>query len=489
EPTRVTIPTDPRHENPSAIPMPEAIGEVTPFRYAEIEPAGDLNPDAFRQITVHYPFDDNAASFESSSDVLNAVWELCHYTIKATTFCGVYVDGDRERIPYEGDAYINQLGHYTCDREYQLARYTHEYLLQRPTWPTEWHLHSVMMAWADYLYSGEAQSLAAFYDTLALKTLADLARPDGLISTESDHCDEAFERKLGLHREGHAACDGLRDLVDWPPGSFTDGGTGERDDHKMQPINTVVNAFHIHTLRLMANIADALGRDADREQWSVRAEKAEISLNEKLFDQGRGIYIDGEGSDHASLHSNMFPLAFGLVPRDRQASVIGFVRSRGMACSVYGAQHLLDGLYRHRQADHGLALMTATHDHSWWHMREVGSTMTLEAWDHRYKNNLDWSHAWGAAPANILPRWVLGVRPLAPGFTRLLIDPQPAGLAHVAGVTPTPLGPVKVAVESSATDRRQLTVTVPDGATATVNLGDDLTVPAVGPGEHVFTVG
>ena len=127
-----------------------------------------------RQIAVSYPFDDGAASFASSSRVLNDVWELCRYSIKATTFCGVYVDGDRERIPYEGDAYINQLGHYCVDREFTLARSTHEYLLDYPTWPTEWASHSVLMAWADYLYTGTSSSIEAYYDEPARQ---DAARP------------------------------------------------------------------------------------------------------------------------------------------------------------------------------------------------------------------------------------------------------------------------------------------------------------------------
>ena len=159
---RIKIPSEERNTGPAAIKMPDYIGEVYPFRYAEIENAANIDPHAIRQIFVHYPFDDNASSFESSDDVLNAVWELCKYSIKATTFCGVYVDGDRERIPYEGDAYINQLGHYCVDQEYDFARYSHEYMIQKPTWCTEWHLHSVMMAWADYMYSGETASLEAF---------------------------------------------------------------------------------------------------------------------------------------------------------------------------------------------------------------------------------------------------------------------------------------------------------------------------------------
>ena len=59
-------------------------------------------------------------------------------------------------------------------------------------------------------------------------------------------------------------------------------------------------------------------------------------------------------------------------------------------------------------------------------MIELGSTMTLEAWDVKYKGNLTWNHAWGAAPANIVPRFLMGVRPLTPGYERILVQPQPA---------------------------------------------------------------
>jgi hypothetical protein len=41
--------------------------------------------------------------------MLDRVWDLCHYSIKATTFAGVFVDGDRERLACEADAYLTQL--------------------------------------------------------------------------------------------------------------------------------------------------------------------------------------------------------------------------------------------------------------------------------------------------------------------------------------------------------------------------------------------
>jgi hypothetical protein len=92
-----------------AILMPGYTGEVTPFRYCELEGyRGDIRTgDVVRQ-SVHYPFNEQASYFFSSDTVLNQVWDLCKYSIKATSFAGTYVDGDRERIPYEADALINQ---------------------------------------------------------------------------------------------------------------------------------------------------------------------------------------------------------------------------------------------------------------------------------------------------------------------------------------------------------------------------------------------
>jgi len=467
---RLVIPPDERNTRPGAIPMPDRVGEVLPFRYAEIERGAKVDPDAIRQVFVHYPFDDDAASFECSSPVLNGVWDLCKHTIKASTFCGVYVDGDRERIPYEGDAYINQLGHYRMDREYDFARRSHEYMVRNPTWCTEWHMHSVMMAWMDALYSGETASLEAFYDELRVKTLMGFAREDGLIGVDPALRTPEMEERLRPHFESGVIKSNIRDVLDWPPGSFTDGGTGERDNHEMVPINTVTNAFHCHALALMARIAGLLGRDGDRAFFAGRAARVATRINELLFDDARGIYVDGEASTHSSLHSNMFMLAFDLVPEVRKQSVVAFVKSRGMACSVYGAQHLLEGLYRNSEGQYALELMTAEHDRGWWNMIRVGSTMTMEAWDVKYKRNLDWNHAWGAAPANIVGRHLLGVRPLEPGFVRTVIRPQPGALEHAAGTVPTALGPVDVELRNDPGGPFELTVETPPGMSARVGI-------------------
>ena len=441
---RVETPVDERNTSGAAVLLPPEFGVVLPFRYVEI--IGAAAPPAANdlvQVRLEYPFDDSAASFRSSAPDLDAVWEFCKYSIRATTFCGVYVDGDRERIPYEADAYINQLGHYAVDREFALARHSHEYLLAQPTWPTEWKSHSVMMAWADYEATGDTRSLNRSYDILSReKIYLDHARADGLVNTSD-----------------------LRDLVDWPP--------GERDDYDFRPVNTVVNAFHCHTLTLMSRIARVLGHNADATKFETAATTARASFHRVFFNPATGRYRDGEGSAHEAFHASLFALAFGLVPAEARRGVVNFLKGRGMACSVYAAQYLLEAFFEAGEAMHAIELMTSRGDRSWHNMLRQGATITWEAWDNRFKPNQDWNHAWGAAPANIIPRYVLGVRPLSPAYGRVLIAPQPGPLQELHGTVPTIRGPIRVDAVRSSTRGWEVDCQVPPGVIVDLRVPQD----------------
>lgn len=459
DPVVVTLP--PNHRNtthPSAVHVPAPLPEVVPFRWLEIEGL-DAEPaaGAVARDTLRVPCDRSVATFTCDEPDLERVWRLCADTVDATTFLGVFVDGDRERIAYEGDAWINQLSHRALDRTPATTRATIAHLLRLPTWPTEWQLHFPLMAWEDWWWTGDARALERWRDDLAVRTLTELDRGDGLITTRGTVTPDLLKR-LRLDR--------LEDLVDWPPGSFTAGGTGERDGHEMPAVNTVVNAFYAEACRAMAAIDTALGRHRDAAVWTKRSRRTTRAINTLFWNDKHGAYVDGEGSRHPAQHSTLFPLAFGLVPAKRVARALDHVISRGMACSVYAAQHLLDGLYRHGRADAALDLMLARHDRSWLRMLEVGSTMTLEAWDWRYKNNLDWNHAWATAPLNVCARWILGVQPAAAGCAQLAVHPQPGRLRTVAGRVPTMRGTVAVTLSHEPGVRCEATLELPANATA-----------------------
>lgn len=465
---RIKIKKDKRNTGSAAVLIPEYVGEVVPFRYCEIEGyEAPLSPASVVRETVHYPFDETASSFRCSNDTLNQIWELCKYSVRATSFSGIYVDGDRERIPYEADALINQLCHYGVDREYAIARRSHEYLLQHPTWPTEWILQALSIAWYDYLYTGDSRSLESSYELLKPRILMALREKNGLISTTTGLQTDDFLRSIRFKGQ-------IRDIVDWPHTGILGLGKkqgGEDDGFAFTDYNVVTNAWHYAALKQMEGIAGALGKQDDVAFYASESDAFKKRFIRSFFDVRKGYFTDGlaADTDHASLHGNMFPLAFDLVPAGKKQNVVDFIQTRGMACSVYGSQFLMDALYEANDAEYALHMLTKTDDRSWYNMIRVGSTISLEAWDNKYKPNQDWNHAWGAAPANIIPRRLMGVEPLTPGFGTARIKPQLASLEWAEATIPTIRGAIRMEVENKA-DAYILKVTIPANMDAEVYL-------------------
>ncbi len=439
----VAPPVNARNTMAPAVWSPAPWGVLTPFRWVEVEGwPTELRADQIRRRAA---FDstwvDDAATFHSSDPMLDKVWDLCHYSIKATTFAGVFVDGDRERLAYEADAYLTQLSYYAGNADPRISRATFDHLMKFPTWPSEWAPQMVFIAYADWMETGDTAWLAEHYEGLKTKLLDKRIGPDGLVTSTPNQI-----------RNG--------DIVDWPG--------HERDDYVFTRVNTVVNAFHLHALEEMSQLAEALGKTKEADEFSEQERTAQATFQKKLFDPARGLYRDGAETDHASLHANLFPLAFGLVPADKRPNIAQWLAGRGMAGSVYAAQYLLEALFENGEDADALALVTAPGDRSWRHMVESGATITWEAWDQKYKPNQDWNHAWGAAPANLLPRFVLGAKPLTAGWGRALIQPHPGTLTNAEGRMPTPRGELSVGWKRDK--NFTLTLTLPAGMTAKVEL-------------------
>jgi hypothetical protein len=134
--------------------------------------------------------------------------------------------------------------------------------------------------------------------------------------------------------------------------------------------------------------------------------------------------------------------------------------------------------------------------------------MTTEAWDTRYKPNQDWNHAWGAAPANIIVRKLMGVEPLTPAFETVQIKPQPDTLRQASLQVATLRGPIAVSFDNQP-DRFRLRVTLPGNTNGVIYLprktaksrvrrygkpikataeGDFWKIDVVGAGAHEFEV-
>jgi hypothetical protein len=441
-------------------PPAATYGIVSPFRYLELSglPAGvTLTTNDITQQRLQTQFDDNAATFNSSSAALNQVWSLCKASMKALTFDGIYVDGDRERTPYEADTYMHMMSSYAVNNDFTMPRCTFEYLTNHLTWPTEWPMHMVFAAWADYQQTGDLYLMTKYYGFLTNKCmLLANAGANGLVQSYPE---------TGNTAEG--------DIIDWY--RIGSDGIGNTDSYVPGATNAVINAFYYRCLTIMMQVAQLTGHSADSANFALRASQVYGNYNKVFWNTGSQSYIDSEGTTHSSAHANFFPLAFGLVPANNQAAVVSFLNSRvaannGMPPGVYGAQYMLEGMFLAGDTDAALGLITTNGPRGWLNMINIGSTITDEAWSLANKANEDWNHAWGAAAGNIIPRYVLGLRPLTAGYGQILIQPQLGQtLSYLQGTIPTIRGPVSIQV-SNAPGQFQLLLNIPGNVTATVML-------------------
>lgn len=482
--------------------LPGSIKSLMPFREVEIIGyEGELNVDDIIQLAVHYPFDENSFFFETDNIDLNRVVELSRHTSVATTYSRLFIDGDRERLPYEADAYIQLLSNAAISNDYAIAKYTLNYLLKNSTWPTEWQLQTVLIAHAYYMYSGDKNTILSIYSLLEKKLLSPLINERGLLSTDIDLQSDSFLKQLGVKYK-------LQDVVDWPISERADytqqkapnflyktakyyakllrrnvvsifdlplalneynEDTSYADSERFQihTTNSVVNMFRYGALEKLADLSCKLEIFDKCRFYTQQAESFLKLLNDNYYNSSAGLYSDIPHGENFSFHSNLFALYFGLTKNSQR--IEEFLEASGMAGSVYSSQFLLEGFFKEGRNNHAIHLLTNKTDRGWLNMMSnLDSTMTAEAWNFDIKPNMDLNHGWGTAPLNTAVRYIAGIRPTEPGFKRFVISPQIGDLKKIILKTPTLKGVVSLHLEALDDSTRIMNFTVPQDSIADV---------------------
>jgi alpha-L-rhamnosidase len=426
------------------------------FRYVElIGSPVEITADNVAGIALRQAFDDNAAGFTSSNPFLNELYAFAKYTVKATNQ-DVWTDSQaRERGPYEGDAIINMASANAFSANYSIGRHSHEYLINNPTWPQEYKLFSVEMAWTDYLYTGDRHSLDKYYAKLKSKFPG------------------TFNPELGLVSVAYTGSSD-RVLIDWPG--------GERDNYRLQACTTGYNAVYAGACRAMAAIAEALGNETDRLFYQNRADTIRAALIRRLYNPEKGAFDDsmnenGALSEHYSQHATAYALAYGIYDSpemaDRLAAYID--NQGGFKTSIYAAFFVLRGLYNAGAGDVAMKLMADEDEHkirTWAHViRQLNATISPEAWDPANKSNMTFSHPWGSAPAAAIAQGMFGIRPIAPSFETFQIRFQPGGVQRAEIKIPTLRGTIQAAYNlNSGENGLTAEVVIPANTKAEISL-------------------
>lgn len=200
-------------------------------------------------------------------------------------------------------------------------------------------------------------------------------------------------------------------LGDWvPPG-------------KTAPTEVTSTGYYYADARIVARAAEILGKTEDARKYSELAESIKAAFNKRFFQPETGSYSNGTQTALAT------PLNWGLVPAEHRQKLVDLLvaevekKNGHLDTGILGTKYLLNVLLDNGRADVAYRVASQTTYPSWGHWIEQGATTLWEAWDGTASRN----HIMFGDISAWFYRALAGIRPDAPGFKRIRIQPQVVG--------------------------------------------------------------
>ncbi|MCT9623587.1 family 78 glycoside hydrolase catalytic domain [Pseudarthrobacter equi] len=463
------------------------------FRYAEVTGwPGTLTADDLEAVVVHSDLE-RTGTFECSNELVNQlhrniVWGLRGNFLDLPTDC----PQRDERLGWTGDiavfaptaAYLYNVKGFLQDWLLDLAAEQKaqdglvpitvpdvlKYCPQPAEFPAPessalWSEASVWVPWALWEAYGDLSVLKNQYESMAAHT----RRVEGLLSP------------AGLWDSGFQFGDWL------DPDAAPDQPWAAKADTAV-----VATACMYRTARLTAQAAGLLGKYDDEASFDALAARVRNAFAEH--------YVAADGtisSDCTTVYALAIAFDVLLTPELREFAgnrLAELVRDNGYRVSTgfAGTPFITHALTDTGHVDEAYRLLLEEGCPSWLYPVTMGATTVWERWDSMLPDGTinpgemtSFNHYALGAVADWMHKAIGGIRPLEPGYARVLIQPQPGeGIEWAATSLKTPHGEVRTAWKSDGGGFR-LEATVPDGVAADVVLPDGARHGVTG-GTHLF---
>lgn len=355
-----------------------------------------------------------------------------------------------EQLMYVGDGRLEMLVNYTMSADDRLPRRSIELF--------DWsRLHDGLVA---ERYPGQPFQLSVTFGMIWVLTVRDYAwwRDDPVwVEARMLGVRSLLEETLALRQP-----DGLLhhlpgwSFVDWVPqwpNGFDPPGT------EGQPLSTV-NLQLLLALRAASDLEGWHGDPELRSRYARLADALEHCILDAFWDDKVSLFRDAPNSQSFGEHAQCLAFLAGAVPDLTQPRFLQALLEHQelWRATVYFSFYLLETFYESKIGD-------ALHDRLafWKQLHAQGFKTPVEQPEPSRSD----CHAWGAHPLFHAHASLAGVRPDAPGFRRVKIDPCPGPLRHIHSVMPHPLGSVS------------LDLRIADDGTCTA----DIAMPPQTPGE------
>nr|MDO8110221.1 alpha-L-rhamnosidase N-terminal domain-containing protein [Candidatus Sigynarchaeota archaeon] len=406
-------------------------------------------------VFTSYPYEIGKGNFECSDKMLTELWKACAYTLVLCTHDGYEDCPWREQRSYPGDVYVENLINYAAFGDYQMGKkFIYDGAFdQLPTGMTfsffcgdayseqhiipNYQLYWIMVIDAHYLYSGDDGPIKDLFPSL-LKAL----------DWWETYIDPATSCVKNVP---------FWKFIDW----------NDRLDSDAE-INAIVNAQYCKTLQIVAKYSRMLGWAEKASNLSKKAERVKAGINKFLWDESRGCYHDGlnEGKldNVISQQTNALLIDFNIAPADRWPRMIKVTfdepaknkyvipwSKKGKSTPLQPGEILLPQPFFMHFVNSMLAkvgrfdLMFKMFNEGWGRMlKHPDYAGTIwETWEQHGSR----THAWAATPGYDLLTYVLGIKPVEPGFEKFTISPEIYTLESAKGTFPTVKGNIHVSTQ------------------------------------------
>ena len=430
------------------------------WRYMKIDVETAAEPLTLDRLAVHftaYPFEERG-HFEAGDPTLKRLWDVGWRTARACAH-ETYVDCPYyEQLQYVGDTRIQALISYTVAGDDRLARQAIEAFdrsrrsdgltySRYPSAPQQFippfslfwigMVHDYWM-WRDDTAFVRRQLAGT---RTVLDWFSERQRPDGLLG------------RLPWWN-----------FVDWA--ERLDSGAQDADGGSV-PVSLQLAL----ALREAADLETALGEPARAVRYRERASAIVASVRRLAWHEGRGLLADSPARSQFSQQANILGLLAGAAPSGQEKPLLDRLLAMPRPsiqaplaatppdvarASVYFRFYLSRALEALGEGERYLPELEP-----WREMLDVGLSTFAEIPSAAVRSDC---HAWSAHPNYDLLRTVAGLRPGAPGFASVRIEPHLGTLDHLAAALPHPKGSISVSYRREGAGLAA-TIALPPGLT------------------------
>ncbi len=243
---------------------------------------------------------------------------------------------------------------------------------------------------------------------------------------------------------------------------------GTQNSAKRTPIGVTGTAAYYLCARITRDTAALLGKREDAARYASLATNILSGFNKRFVDAA-GINIRDSQTSYA------LALELGLAPADRRERIVKQLvdnvvneRAGHLSTGIVGTHYLFYALSNAGRADLAYDVLMAPDEPGFFHWINQGATALWEQWD---GNNSHCHPTFGSVGAWFYQA-LAGIRPdpSAPGFKKILIQPNPVGkLQWAAGQYDSPYGRITSRWELRD-GRIYLEVTIPPNTSAVMTI-------------------